>query len=87
MEKKVFEYQFKAYQGDVITKERNEDDKIYFEMVDDVPVIFLKKETCITLAKLLIQMGLNNYSNDFHIHIEENMDTNNKDIFRFQKIE
>jgi hypothetical protein len=84
--KRSFTFKFEEKPNDSISYNTTKKDKIDIDIKDEVPAILLTKSACLVLAKILIQMGSNNYSINFHFHMEKDFDTDKKELFRFHLI-
>jgi hypothetical protein len=80
--KRSFSFEFEDNRKNSCSFTFSDKDKIDTELFAGVPSIYLSKSSCLVLAKILIQMGSIDYSEGFHVHIEQNFDSDKKELFR-----
>jgi hypothetical protein len=69
VQKKTFTYQFEADSPRSVTYECGETEQLATSVQDGVLFVFANRSGMLTLAKLLIQLGLGQHEEGFHVHL------------------
>ncbi|MDV3347065.1 hypothetical protein QGP82_00020 [Leptothoe sp. LEGE 181152] len=83
MKKFEFEFEDLSSQNTIefdYDEEIDEELKIVIE--NGMPVLYANKQAYIALAKTFIRMALGEYSNGFHVHLNQDLDADEQEIMR-----
>lgn len=69
MENKTFTYQFRDGSPRSVTYECGDTERLTTSVQDGVPFVYANRAGMLTLAKMLIQLGLGEYESGFHAHL------------------
>jgi hypothetical protein len=69
VQKKEFTYQFEDDSPHSVTYECGETERLATSVQDGVPFVFANRAGMLALAKLLIQLGLGEHEDGFHVHL------------------
>jgi hypothetical protein len=85
--KKVFHFEFddesagatgKLHDG--ISYECSETERLSTTTINDAPAIFANPDGLLTLAKILVKMGMSNYKSGFHLHLQKDFSSDPPDV-------
>ena len=79
-----FEYEFEDQSSkSQISYECDEDEKISVALENGIPVIYANRKAYVLLAKICAKLGLSDYRDGFHIHLNGDFDEDKQEAVRF----
>ena len=80
-DKKTFEFSFDDLsENNAISYEVDTDSRLSLDVCNDNLIIYLNKNGALTLSKLLAQIALGEYESGFHIHLQEDFNTDKSEL-------